>query len=121
MSYEDPDFNIRREFYAGNAGGAGTTEYGKFRSFMKARLKEVHFIVTTAGTSTAHGFDVYHGTDSVAAVVIGTRTGNSVVHSAVLDHSMDAMSQVSVKSLADVVGKADVVYEYEVTVDAVKS
>lgn len=126
MSYEDPDFQIRREHFAGEAGGGATTEYGKFRSFQAARLKKVHLAVTTAGTATTHGFDIYRGTTSVGTIALGTATavgdaGGISASSAVLDLGMASGQQISVKSLADVVGKAHVIYEYEVLPSAVQS
>lgn len=121
MSYDNPDFVVRREHFAGEAGGAATTEYTKFRSFQAARLKKVHVVASVAGTTTGHGFNVFHGTTSIGSIVLGTQTAGSVGHSALLDRTLASMDQVSVKSLADAAGKAHVVYEFEVTPDAVKS
>ncbi len=121
MAYDDADFGIRREQFAGEAGGAATTEYTKFRSFQAARLKKVHAAVTTAGTTTAHGVDVYHGTTSIGTIVLGTSAAGVAGHSALLDRTLATMDQVSVKTLADAAGKAHIVYEFEVTPDAVQS
>lgn len=121
MAYDDPDYQIRREQFAGEAGGAATTEYTKFRAFQATRLKKVHAAVTVAGTTTAHGFDVYHGTTSIGTIALGTSTAGSQGHSALLDRSVNSLEQVSVKSLADAAGKAHIVFEYEVTADAVQS
>lgn len=121
MGYDNPNFQIRRENFAGEAGGAATTEYAKFRSFQAARLKKVHVVATLAGTATVHGFGIYHGTTSIGSILLGTSTAGSIGHSALLDRTLAALDQVSVKSLADAVGKAHVVYEFEVTGDAVQS
>ncbi|HIJ84226.1 MAG: hypothetical protein HW380_207 [Magnetococcales bacterium] len=121
MSYSDPDFQVRREHCAGEAGGAATTEYSRFASFQKARLKKVHAVVTTAGTTTDHGLDVYSGTSSIGSITLGTGAAGVSASSATLNATMTAMGRFSVKSLADTVGKAIVVYEYEVTPDAVQS
>lgn len=121
MSYDDPDFSIRREQFAGEAGGGATTEYGKFRVFQASRLKKVHAAVTVAGTTTGHGFAVYHGTASIGAITLGTAAAGSAGHSALLDEALATLDQVSVKSLADADGKAHIIYEYEVTPDAVQS
>lgn len=118
MGYSDPNFTVRREAEAITAAGA-TTEGAKFRSFQAMRLKKVHAAVITAGTSTAHGLDVYHGTTSIGSISLGTSAAGAVAHSALLDRAVGAMEQVSVKSLADVVGVAHVVYEFEVTPNAV--
>ncbi len=121
MSYDAPDFAITREQFAGEAGGAAATEYAKFRSFQSARLKKVHAVVTVAGTATDHGFEMYHGDDSMGVLALGTSTAGTKAHSELLDHTLESLSSVSVKSLADETGKADIVYEYEVTPDTVQS
>ncbi|MBF0131798.1 MAG: hypothetical protein HQL75_04320 [Magnetococcales bacterium] len=121
MSYSDPDFQVRREHCAGEVGGAATTEYARFASFQKARLKQVHAVVTTAGTTTGHGLDVYSGTTSIGSITLGTSAAGVSGSSGALDATMAAMGRFSVKSLADAAGKAVVVYEYEVTPDAVQS
>lgn len=121
MPYDDSEYTIRREHFAGEAGGAATTEYAKFRSFQKTRLKAVHAAVTVAGTATTHKLDVYHGTTSIASIALSTATAGVTASSAVLNRTLAALDQVSVKTGADAVGKAHVVFEYEVTPDAVQS
>lgn len=120
-AYDHPSFTIRREFLAGEAGGAATTEYCKFRSFMAAKLKKVHAVVTTAGTTTGHAFDVYSGTSSVGTIVLGTSAAGTQLSSALLDSALAAFGQVSVKSKADTAGKAHIIYEYQAAPDAVIS
>lgn len=119
--YSDPNSTLRRENFAGEAGGAATTEYGKFRSFQKAKLKAVHAIVTTQGTAAGHKLDVYHGTTSVGTIALGTSAAGTIAHSATLNRELASMDQVSVKTGADAAGKAAVVYEYEVLHDAVQT
>jgi hypothetical protein len=117
MGYDAPNFQVRHETLVGNAGGAATTEYAKFRSFQKTKIKAVHAIVTVAGTSTAHGLDVYHGTTSIGTIVVGTAAVGTGVHSATLNEIMQSYDQASVKSLADVVGKADIIVEHNLCED----
>lgn len=121
MGYNDPNFTVRRENFAGEAGGAATTTYCKFRAFQKARLKSVQAAVTTAGTATTHKLDVYHGTTSIGSISLGTSTAGSLANSGVLNETLASMDQVSVKTGADTVGKAEVVFEFEVLQDAVQS
>jgi hypothetical protein len=118
-SYADPNATIDREFFAGEAGGGATTEYCKFRSFQAAKLKAVHVAVTTAGTATAHKLDIYHGTTSIASISLSTSTAGTLANSSTLNEDLAAMDQVSVKTGADVVGKAHVVYEFVASKDAV--
>lgn len=126
MRYDSPNCTVRREAFGGEAGGAATTEYAKYRFFQKAKLKAVHFVRTTAGTATAHGFNIFRGTASVGAVALNTTTaaasaGGEIASATGLDLTIAAGQQLSVKSLADAVGKAHVIYEYEVLPDAVES
>lgn len=121
MSYDDPDFLVRRESFSGEAGGAATTEYCKFRSFQAARLKKVHVVATVAGTATTHAINIYHGTTSIGAISLSTSTAGVTGSSALLDRALAALDQISVKTGADAAGKAHVIYEFEVTPDAVQS
>ena len=117
-SYMHPTYTVRREQFGTTVAGA-TTEGCKFRAFLKMRLVKVHAAVVTAGTSTAHGFDIYHGTTSIGTIALGTSTAGSTADSALLNEVCASMDQISVKSLADVVGVAHIVYEYQTTSDAV--
>lgn len=118
MGYADPNFTVRRESFHTTTAGA-TTESAKFRSFQAMRLKKVHVAVVTAGTAAGHGLDIYHGTTSIGTIALGTSVAGVVAHSALLDRTVGTMEQISVKTLADTVGIDHVVYEYEVTPDAV--
>ena len=119
MAYDSPNSTVRREFFAGESGGAATTEYSKFRSFQAARLKSVQVAVTTAGTATTHKLDIYHGTASIGSIAIGTATAGALLASTALNENLAAMDQVSVKTGADAVGKNHVIYEYDVLPSAV--
>ena len=110
MSYDSPHATVQREFCA-NAGGAGTTEYAKFRSFAAGFLKNVSAVVTVAGTVTGHGFDVYVGTSSVGTIPLSTNTAG-VSATVAINQSVAALQSMSVKSLADTAGKADIVFQY---------
>lgn len=120
MAYDDPDYQIRREQDAITVAGA-TTEGAKFRLFQAARLKKVHAAVITAGTATTHGYDVYHGTTSIGTIALSTSAAGVTASSALLDRTVGSLTQMSVKSLADATGVAHIVYEYEITSDAVQS
>ncbi|MCK0507910.1 hypothetical protein [Aromatoleum anaerobium] len=120
MAYDDPDYSIRRESAHITTAGA-TTEGAKFRLFQAARLKKVHAAVITAGTATTHGYDVYHGTTSIGTIALSTSAAGVTASSALLDRAIGSMTQMSVKSLADATGVAHIIYEYEITPDAVQS
>lgn len=121
MAYDDPDFTIRREHCCPPTTAGATTEGAKFRQYQKFLLKRAHAAVITAGTATTHGYDVYVGTTSVGTIALGTSGTNVSASSAVLNQSVSALQQVSVKSLADATGVAQIVYEFETQPDAVQS
>jgi len=127
MPYDSPNYDVRREQFAGEAGGGATTEYNKFRVFQNSRLKNVHAFVTVAGTATTNGFNIFHGTTSIGAISISTATAHTALispprfSSGILDRTLQPGDQVSVKSLADATGKAHIIYEWEVLSDSVKS
>lgn len=113
--YDSPLFKDIDQTYAGEAGGASGTSYTRFRTFMAVKLLGAHAVVTTATSATGHGFDVYHGTTSVGSIAVGagaTGTGYSWVPST--PRSIAAGEAISVKSLSDATGKADIVFEYKI-------
>lgn len=111
VGYDDADHTIEREFFVPAAGGAATTVYGKFRSFNAAKVLRVKAVVAVAGTAAGHGFDIYNGTTSIATIALGTSAAG-VTGTATVNSDLAAGDLFSVKSLADIVGKADIVYEY---------
>lgn len=121
MSYADANCTVRREACFTTVAGATTTG-ARFASFQKIKLKRVHFVVVTAGASGTHGYRVYEGATPIGAdVVIGTAAAGAVFSTGVLNELVDSMVPVTVRSLADATGVAQVVYEYEVTYDAVQT
>ena len=121
MAYDDPDFTVRREACMPPTTAGATTEGAKFRAFQKFRLKKVHAAVITAGTATTHGYDVYHGTTSIGTIALSTSAAGVTASSAALNRTVGSLEQVSVKSLADATGVAQIVYEFEMLPDAVQS
>lgn len=117
-AYTDANANVRREFFAGEVGGAADTVYAKFRSFMQIRLLRVHAIVTTPGADENHKLDVYQGTTSVATLALGTADKGSRVSTGSIDQVIDSMEKVSVRTGDDATGLADVVIEFETLWDA---
>lgn len=110
MSYDSSE-RIKREHFVSEAGGAATTTYGKNRSFADRKLEAVHFTVSLAGTAAGHGFDVYIGTASSGTVSLGTTAANGTA-TAAINLDVPAGALVSIKSLVDATGKADVIYRF---------
>lgn len=121
MAYDSPNSTVRREFCSPIAAAGATTESNKFRSFQAMRLKKVHATVVVAGTATTHGYNVFKGTTSVGAIALSTSTAGVSASSGALNVDFPTMEQLSVKSLADATGSAQIVYEYEVSHDAAPS
>jgi len=119
MGYDNPNANINREISRNDAGGAATTEYAKFRAHQKGRLKNVHLIVTTAGTIDAHAFELTIGAGTVATMTCGTQTAGSIISLGDTEEAVAAMEAVALVSKADADGIVDVVYEYNVDHDAI--
>lgn len=101
------------QFFAGEAGGAATTEYAKFRTAWKIKLRRAALTVTTAGTVTGHGYDLMHGTTTVASVVVGTGTAGVSTSIDVTDRDIAAGEVLSIKTKADQAGKVHVTWVYE--------
>lgn len=114
VRYDHPNNQVRREHLTQEAGGGATTEYGKFNHFQKIMLVAAHAVVTTAGTTTAHGFDVYVGTASVGTITLGTGAADSNASSGLIATEVPALGEVTVRSLADATGLANIIYEFEV-------
>lgn len=111
VGYDDSDHGVHREKFVEAAGGGATTSYAKFKSFYNVKLLRVKAWVTTAGTAAGHLFDVYVGTSSVGSLAFGTSTAG-VALSVTLNTEVPAETAVTVKSGPDIVGKADILYEY---------
>lgn len=120
-SYADPQLNITREYCAPPTTAGATTEGSKFRHFQAIKLKKAHAVVITAGTATTHGYDIYHGTTSIGTIALSTSAAGVVAHSATLNRDVASMEQVSAKSLADAAGVAQIVYEFDLSPDAVET
>jgi len=110
MAYDSPEYAVGRE-YTGAATAGATTEFAKFRTFVASTLRNVAAVVTTAGTSSVHAYDVYVGTSSVGTVLLGTKTAGETVTTAV-NAAVPALGQFSVKSVADATGAAAIIYDY---------
>lgn len=121
MAYDSPDFLIRREQCCPPTSAGATTKGSKFRHFQAIKLVRAHAAVMTAGTTTAHGYNIFVGTTSVGAITLGTSGTNVSASSALLNVNVAAMEEVSANSLADATGVAQIVYEYEVRPDSVES
>lgn len=108
--YDHPQYLVNQEHCVGEVGGGATTVYGKFHNYTAFKLEAVHARVTTAGTATAHVFDVYKGTTSIASFALSTSAAG-VTSSIAIGSDFTSLEALEVKSGADVVGKAVISYE----------
>lgn len=121
MAYSDANYAVRREHCTPPTTAGATTNGGKFRSFQKILLKKVHAAVVTAGTNAGHGYNVFNGTTSIGSISLGTSGTNVTASSGLLNSEVASMGQLSVTSLVDATGVAQIVYEFEVQHDAVQT
>jgi len=118
MSYDDPNATVQREISFAEIGGAATTAYAKFRAKQKGVLKNIHLVVTTAGTTDAHAFEVVVGAGTVATMTCGTQTAGSIISLGDTEQAIGSLELLQLISKADGDGTADAVYEYSVDHDA---
>lgn len=122
MAYDNPNALVRRDANFLSVAGNGTVG-GRFWTFQKRRLKAVHALVVTAGTSTSpgHALTIKNGTTSIGLLALGTQTAGSIVSATGLDASVPASTLLSVTNGTDATGVANVTYEYHYEYDAVRS
>ena len=122
MSYDSPNYLIRREHRESNVTGVASTSVRKILMFQAAKLKKVHALVVTAGTNTAAGFDILVGTTSVGEVTLGTNTAGYSASSALLNADVPAMGVIDLKGKANSATLvASFSVEHEVDPSAVES
>lgn len=116
MAYDSPNFSVDFESRLNNVTGVASTTMARALFFQAAKLKKVHAICLTAGTNAAAGVDIYVGTASVGALTFGTDTAGSVYSSALLNTAIPALSFVELKGKAT---SATMVHSYvlEHTID----
>jgi len=122
MAYDHPEALVRFEHKINNLTGSASASMTKVLFFQKSKLKKVHALAITAGTNDAAGVDIYVGTTSVGAIVIGTSTAGTTYSSAAIDADIPALSFVELKGKATSSTMVDsYVLEYDVYHDAVRS
>lgn len=121
MAYDSPDYLIRREHCCPPTTAGATTKGSKFRHFQAIKLKKAHAAVITAGTATAHGYNIFVGTTSVGAIALSTNGTNVTASSGAIDVNVSSLEEISANSLSDATGVAQITYEFEVRPDATES
>jgi len=120
MAYDHPAYLARVGAAMGEAGGAATTQYAKFAAFTAMQAFSAQLTVTTAGTATAHGFQVVKisgtATTALGTATLGTSAAGTTQNLLLTNVSGGvALAQgdiLAAISLADVVGKAAIAYEH---------
>jgi hypothetical protein len=119
MAYDHPAYVARLGVTGAEAGGAATTQYGKYAAFTKMLAMSAQFTVTTAGTAAGHLFSVLQisgtATTTLATTTLGTgaagTTTNVALSTAAGGIVLAQGDILDVVSGADTVGKAVVSYE----------
>jgi hypothetical protein len=119
MAYDHPAYTARLAVSGGEAGGAATTQYGKFAAFTKMQAMSAQVTVTTAGTAAGHLLSVLQisgtATTTLATTTLGTAaagtTTNVALSTAAGGVSLAQGDILDVVTGADAAGKAAVSYE----------
>ena len=122
LAYDHAAYIARVGAPMGEAGGAATTQYGKFAAFTAAIAFSAQFTTTVAGTVAGHGFQVVKisGTTTTAlgTQTIGTATAGSTFNLVLAGTATGGVALLqgdvlAAISLADATGKAAVAYEVQ--------
>lgn len=114
MSYDHPAYLARLAACQVEAGGAATTQYGKYAAFTAMLALSATFTVTTAGTAAGHLFSILKisgtATSTLATSTLGTGAAGTVANVA-LSTAAGGITLLqgdilSIVSGPDVVGKA---------------
>jgi hypothetical protein len=122
MAYDNPNATIRREdSFLSVAGAAGVS--CRFVTYQAKRLKAVHAMVVTAGSSNSpgHALTIKNGTTSIGLLALGTQTAGALVSVTGLNASVASLGLLSMTNGTDATGVALVTYEYHMDHDAAVS
>jgi hypothetical protein len=119
MAYDHAAYLTRMGTGPVEAGGAATTQYGKYVAFTAMLALSAQLTVTTAGTAAGHLFSVLKisgtATSTLATSTLGTgaagTTANVALSTAAGGITLLQGDIISVVSGPDVVGKAAVAFE----------
>jgi len=124
MSYDDPAYRARL-LEGTEAGGAATTQYGKFASFCATRIRSVQYTVTVQGTAAANAMSVLKISGATTTTLITTTLGTNTVGfttnadiSGITGNTTTAGDIVAVVSASDATGKAAVGIELQLQAGA---
>jgi len=119
LTYDHVAYLTRLGAAMGEAGGAATTQYAKFAAFTALQAWSAQLTVTTAGTTTAHGFQVVKisgtATTALGTATLGTSTAGATQNLLFTSTNGVSLSQgdiLAAISLADAAGKAAISYEH---------
>lgn len=118
MSYSDGRFGTKQILYLGAPGlnaTAASTQLA-FKTATAIKLTEARGYITAAGTADASGWNIYSGTSSIGALVIGTNTAAQFVAASLTDTTIAAAGTVFFKNVnSDTQGSAIITLEYQET------
>ena len=79
LSYDHPLYLARYSANVNCHAVAASKSANKFIAFAAMKVKSVQGNVNIAGTDTAAGYDLYHGTTSIGEFVTSTNTAGSAL------------------------------------------
>lgn len=119
--YDDANSATRRTHAAETVAGANGVG-AKFANYQAFKLIAVHAIVTVAGTSAGAGNAaiIKNGTTAVATCTLGTVAAGGTV-SLTVNSAVPSLTQLTCTNGTDATGKALILYEYQLSPDALLS
>jgi hypothetical protein len=118
MSYSDGRFYTKQTAYLGELGlnASVTSVTVGMKAWSARKLTEVRGYITAAGTADASGWNIYNGTSSIGALVIGTATAGQFVDASLTDTTIAADGAIYLKNVnSDTQGTAMVTLEFQET------
>lgn len=113
-SYDHPNALVRQIIHVPSvaAGASGDKAFIPV-PVGPVRIRNVLAYVTTAGTTSVHGYDVYNGTTSVGTISLGTGAAASSGSSGDINVATStALPYIKIKSKTDATGTAAFAIEW---------
>ena len=98
--YDDPRYGVAQSMYLGSLGlnASASTNQAAFKAHTKIKLVEAYATTHGTGTADASGWNIYSGTTSIGAVLIGTATGGATTAASLTDTTIASGGQVFLKN-----------------------
>lgn len=111
FNYDHPNYEVVREYYP-DSNISSVTAGGNFRVFQSTVLRAAHFVVVTAGATSAAIWSVLKGATTIGSYTAGVASAGST-RTLTLNSTLTSMTDlVRVSGVATTSASVAVVYEY---------